>query len=136
MKFGPDVSAPVFSIFRPIPAFQGELRRPASAKCLFLKDFWRIEGGAPGLGGFEPPFSQSLETLPLPALQQKTDPVQVRREDGQAHRSLEPGRALGPNPIEASLLQIVDRRFHCRMTAPGQNERRSRFSRNVSYVKG
>ena len=60
----------------------------------------------PGLGGFEPPFAQSLETPALPVLQQKTDPVQDRLEDGQVLRSLEPDRALGSNPVETLFTDI------------------------------
>ena len=47
-----------------------------------------------------------------PPLRDQADPVQVRRQDGQANRPLEAGGAPRTDPVQAALLKIVDLRFN------------------------
>ena len=59
--------------------------------------------------------------------------MHIRRQHRQCHRSREPCLAFLPHPVQAPLLQIVDRRLHCRMRLPPRPELLRPFSLPVRF---
>ena len=95
--------------FRPGIPFSGHgSAGPGPAGTHFDADFG-------GLAGSGRPFSLTLKQQPLPALENKPNPVWVRSKDRQRHRPPETGGTPGLDTVKAPLPEVVGRRFHRRV---------------------
>ena len=73
---------------------------------------------------------ESAELLRVPsgsassclAPQQKADAVDVRGDNGERDDAGKARGAVCPNPVEAAVLEVLDRRFHGRMLTPHRHE--------------
>ena len=75
---------------------------------------------------------QALALVPHPLAlileQVQPEPMDVEGDDREADRQLEPVRSAQPNLVQASLLQIVDHRFHPGMLPARRREGRLRVA--------
>lgn len=56
------------------------------------------------------------------AAQQKPDAVDVQGNHGEGDDAGKAFGAMCQNPVEAAVLEVVDRRFHCRMLSTHRHE--------------